>query len=297
MAQPPTNNDGRAPVVRVIVGPTAGGKSARALDLAKQVNGVIINADSMQIYDGLPILTAQPPKQDTANIPHCLYACLDPDDPCSAGKWRDMATLEIENAFAVGRTPIIVGGTGLYIKALIEGLSPLPAVPDAIRAAATEKQKALGNPAFHAELQKRDPVMAARLHPNDTARLIRAYEMFEATGQSLAHWQAQSPTAPPAHWHFDIQRVMPERDELHRRCDARFLTMLDSGALEEAEDFSDKIDRGEISESAALTKALGFRPLRDYLKGALSKSAAIEKSQAETRQYAKRQATWFRHQL
>ena len=286
-----------SPVIHVIVGPTASGKSAHALALAETHNGVIINADSMQIYDGLPILTAQPSDQDTAQRPHYLYGTLHPNDACSAGTWRNMAVRTIETVLDQGQTPIIVGGTGLYIRALLEGLSPMPAVPDAIRADATQLQKTLGSPAFHAALQTIDPVMAQRLHPNDSSRLIRAYEIFKATGKSLAEWQAISPTAPPGHWQFDIHRIIPERDELHRRCDERFVSMLEQGALEEVEDFSSRIERGEISADAPLTKALGFQPVRDYLKGIIPKNEAIARSQAETRQYAKRQITWFRNQI
>jgi tRNA dimethylallyltransferase len=289
------NKDRRT--IHIIAGPTASGKSALALDLATRQNGVIINADSMQVYDGLPLLTAQPAEDDKALAPHALYSALHPNETCSAGLWREMLQPHLEAAFKNGKTPIIVGGTGLYIKALTDGLSPMPEVPPAIRGAITKKQKELGNPGFHEAFAKLDPVMAARFHPHHTARLIRAWEVLEATGKSLAEWQAMDRMAPPGTWHFEIHKVMPPRDDLHDRCNRRFLLMLENGALAEVEEFSAKIDAGEIRTDAPLTKALVFKSLRAYLQGEIKKDDAIARAQAETRQYAKRQVTWFRHQI
>jgi tRNA dimethylallyltransferase len=283
--------------VVIIAGPTASGKSALALEIARQRGGVIINCDSMQIYDGLPILTAQPSSAEQQDIPHRLYGELPPDEICSAGMWREIAGALIADTLKNGATPIICGGTGFYIKALTEGLSPIPEIPDDIRKAATEKQKELGNPAFHEALKERDPEMASRLRPSDSARLIRAWEVLDATGKSLALWQAEARLAPPPHWHFEIHKVMPERDELVRRCDTRFLQMMKNGAMDEVEEFSARLDRGEIPADAPLIKALGFRPLRAYLKDEIPRDEAIALAQGETRRYAKRQVTWFRHQL
>ena len=281
----------------VIGGPTASGKSAQAMELAAKHDGIIINADSMQIYDDLPILTAQPSDEDKAQHPHELYGTLHPNESCSAGNWREMVEPLIEKILSEGKTPIVVGGSGLYINALVEGLSPIPDMPEDIREAASQKQKELGNPAFHAELEKIDPVMAERLEPQNTARLVRAWEVLKATGKSLAEWQEMPRVGPPDNWQFDITLVMPERETLYDRCNKRFIWMLDNGALEELEEFNKSIENGDIKPNALLTHALGAEPLTAYLKGQLAKEAAIDKGQGETRQYAKRQVTWFRHQV
>jgi tRNA dimethylallyltransferase len=283
--------------ITVICGPTASGKSALAVDLAEKRNGVVINADSMQIYDALPLLTAQPGHDELDRVPHRLYSWHDAQHKCSAQDWRNDAVAEIEGAFSAGRTPVVVGGTGLYLKALIHGLSEMPDVPDNIRAAGNALQEKMGNPAFHAMLMQRDPVMAGRLNPNDTQRLIRAWEVFETTGESLAVWQDRPLQGPPEHWRFHILIITPDRAELHRRCDLRFDLMLKHGVLDEVNDFSARIDRNEVPETAAITNALGFRPLRQFLKGYVSHDEAVSQAKAQTRQYAKRQDTWFRHQI
>ncbi|MCB1590962.1 MAG: tRNA (adenosine(37)-N6)-dimethylallyltransferase MiaA [Alphaproteobacteria bacterium] len=283
--------------ILIIAGPTAGGKSARAIEAAHERNGVIINCDSMQVYDALPLLTAQPPKEDLEQAPHRLYSALHPNDPCSAGTWRQMVDPVISEVLAQGKTPIIVGGSGLYIKALTEGLSPIPDVPDEIRREAVALQEKLGNPSFHAELAKRDPVMAARFHPFHTARLVRAWEVLEATGKSLSEWQKEDRLAPPDEWNFEIEIIIPERSTLHRRCNDRFLWMMENGAPEEAEAFSKRVDSGEINTGIPVLKALGYKQLLGYINGDLTREQAIEQAQAKTRQYAKQQVTWFRHQL
>ncbi|MGZ9107280.1 MAG: tRNA (adenosine(37)-N6)-dimethylallyltransferase MiaA [Micavibrio sp.] len=283
--------------VTIICGPTASGKSALAVAHAQKTGGVVINADSLQIYNALPILTAQPSPAETTLVPHCLYSALDVSEKCSAQQWRDMAVAEIENAFAENLHPVIVGGTGLYLKALLAGLSDIPDVPPEIRQAAMDLQKKVGNPGFHAELQKRDPVMGARLNPNDTQRLIRAYEVLQATGKSLAHWQDSPRQGPPADWRFTVIIATPDRAELHRRCDLRFDLMTANGALEEVAGLNDRIERGEIAADAPITHALGFTPLQSFIKGGITLAEATERGKAETRQYAKRQDTWFRHQI
>lgn len=283
--------------VLIIAGPTAGGKSARAAAAAKARNGVVINADSMQIYDALPMLTAQPDADEKSQAPHILYGAMAPHEICSAQIWREMAAKEIDDAHTAGKLPILVGGTGLYIKALIEGFSPVPDIPASIRAIGNALQKELGNPGFHAELAKRDPAMAARLHPNDTQRLIRAWEVLEATGKSLAEWQAAPLGGPPAPYKFEIVLVMPPRDELYDRCNRRFDIMMDNGALDEAAAFQSRIESGAVPAGAPVTHALGFRPLQRHLKGDITRAEAITLAKAETRQYAKRQTTWFRNQV
>jgi hypothetical protein len=190
--------------IHIIAGPTASGKSALALQKAHDLNGVIINADSMQVYNALPILTAQPSADDMAAAPHELYGVCPPNEPFSAGTWNEQARALIASLLDQGKTPIVVGGTGLYIKALTEGFSPLPQVPAAVRARVTALQQELGNPGFYEALKKIDPVMAARFHPHHTARLLRAYEVMEATGKSLAEFQDIPPNAPPEEWAFEI---------------------------------------------------------------------------------------------
>lgn len=261
------------------------------MGIAREKNGVIINADSLQIYNVLPLLTAQPAAQDKAELPHRLYSFLGPTEKYSAQQWRIDVEREINAAFDVGLHPVIVGGTGLYLKALIEGLSPMPEVPFEIRAEAMNLQKELGHPAFHAALANIDPVMAGRLNPNDTQRLIRAYEVIKATGESLAVWQAAPLQGPPSDWRFDVIVKSPERSELHRRCDTRFDMIMAAGALHEV--------RGQIDlpDTAPATHALGFHPLQAHLRGEIGLEDAVERSKAETRQYVKRQDTWFRNQI
>ncbi len=265
--------------------------------MARALNGVIINCDSMQIYDDLPILTAQPGAQERAEIPHRLYGALHPNQPCSAGNWREMALPVIKDVLESGQTPIICGGTGLYIKALMDGLSPIPDIPQDVRDRVVAHYEAVGAEEFYKELQARDPEMAARFHVNHKARIVRAMEVLEATGRSLADWQKEDRQPAPAHWEFEVHKVMPERGILRERCDRRFLWMLENGALEEVEKFGQRQENGEIHHNIPLDKALGFKSLYAYIKGEMSKDEAIEKSQAQTRQYAKRQMTWFRNQL
>lgn len=254
------------------------------------MRGAIINADSLQIYDALPLLTAQPRQEEKQAVPHLLYGMLPADQAFSAQQWRERAAREIHMAFDAGLTPVVVGGTGFYLKALIEGLSPIPDVSTDIRAQAVDLQRTLGNPLFHAELARQDRIMAARLHPNDTQRLIRAYEVFIGTGKSLAAWQALPPSGPLENWTFHVTVLTPDRGELHRRCDLRFDQMIAAGALTE-------VAALDAPAGAPITHALGYRPLRSYLDGQFGLDEAIARAKAETRQYAKRQDTWFRHQI
>jgi len=283
--------------IHIIAGPTASGKSALAIWRAKDIGGEIINCDSRQIYNELPILSAQPSAEDKEQVPHHLYGTLSPDDTCSAGSWREMAVKLIEDLLEKDVTPIITGGNGLYIKTLMEGISPIPDVPPEIRLAAIQKQKELGNPAFHEELQKRDPETAALYHPMHTARLIHAWEILEATGKPLAHWQSIPKSAPPGDWLFDITIVQPPREELYTRCDKRFVQMIDQGAVEELAAFDKKVENGEISKDSVLIKTVGANGLRAWREGRISKEDAINLAQTETRQYAKRQTTWFKNQI
>jgi len=282
-----------AQTVIVIGGPTASGKSGLALDLARAHGGTVINADSMQVYAGLPVLTAHPSAAEQAEAPHRLYGALAPAEICSAARWRDLALAEIETAAAQNRLPVVVGGTGFYIRALTEGLSPMPAVPEAVRQRLGAEIAAEGNAAFHARLAARDPVMAAKLHPGNTQRLIRAMEILEHTGESLAHWQSLPPVAPPAHLRFVKAALLPPREWLYARCNERFDAMLARGALDEVRDFPAPAAHGGLP----LHKALGYPELRAYLDGHMTRADATRAAQQSTRHYAKRQITWFRHQM
>lgn len=290
-----------AHTIHIIAGPTASGKSARAIALAHALGGpdkcVIVNCDSLQIYDGLHTLTAQPSSEDHAEIPHALYSHLHPNEVCSAGNWRELVVPLLHTLLAAGKTPIICGGTGLYIRALVDGLSPIPDIPDSVRNDVIRMQADLGNPAFYEELKRRDPIMAERFHPYHKARLMRAMEVLLATGKSLAEWQKLPLEGPPDDWEFQIETIIPERETLYDHCNTRFEKMLESGALEEVKDFTSRIETGEVRDGVPLTKALGFKPLRAYLKGEISRDDAITLSQNETRRYAKRQVTWFKNQL
>lgn len=282
---------GATPVV-LVAGPTASGKSGLALALAEAFDGVVINADSMQIYRELAVLTARPRPAALAGAPHRLYGALSGADPCSAGRWRALALAEIAAAQAKERLPIVVGGTGLYLRALEEGLAPMPHVPAAVRAAAEAEHAALGGTRFHAALAARDPAMAGRLSPNDTQRLVRAWEVLEVTGRSLADWQAEDSGAQAP---LRVLRLvlMPPRAALYAAADARFHAMLAAGALEEVR----ALRALDLDPRLPIMKTIGVRELGAHLEEALSLEAAIARAQQATRNYAKRQMTWLRTQM
>ena len=285
VSSPPIKPYG-APVL-ILAGPTASGMSALALRLAEQLDGVIINADSMQVYRGLEILTAQPTAAEQATIPHRLYGDRDPGQPSSAVDWCHAARAAITAAHTEGRRAIVVGGTGLYLKTLLEGLPPIPAIPPDVRAATA----ALPTAELYAALSRHDPEGAARLKPTDRQRLQRALEVWQATGQPLVHWQAGPPDPLP----FLVHRVvlLPERQVLYDRINARFLQMLDAGAhAEVAALFEQRLD-----PALPAMKAVGVPELAACLRGELSLADAISRAQQHSRHYAKRQYTWFRHQM
>lgn len=287
--------DGDAPPVLVIGGPTATGKSALAVALAERLDGEVINADSMQVYRELPILTAQPDDATRARAPHRLYGVLDLDEGCSAGRWRALAIDAILAARAAGRVPIVVGGTGLYLRALMGGLADIPDTPPEVRARMAARLDAIGASAFHGELTARDPEMGQRLRPTDRQRLIRAAEVLEATGRSLADWQRETkPTlAGDQPVTFRTVLVDPPRDALYAACDARFLEMLEKGALAEARGVLER----NLDPALPGVKALGLPELLRHLRGEVALEAAVSLAQAATRHYAKRQVTWFRRQF
>lgn len=280
-----------APVV-VIGGPTASGKSALALEMACAFDGTVINADSMQLYAELSVLTARPGPEDLERAPHRLYGVLPASTRGSAAAWRRMALDAIGEALGQGRLPVVVGGTGLYLRALMQGLSDVPPVPEEIRRAARERYGALGGEAFRAELVVRDPA-SARLHAGDVTRLTRAWEVLEATGRPLTTWQVEAAEDAPPGLSFLVIVLDPPRDALYAACDRRFGWMMERGALEEVR----HLDALGLDPDLPAMKALGVPELRAHLHGALSLDAAVAKARQSTRNYAKRQVTWFRHQL
>ena len=277
----------------IIAGPTAGGKTRLALDAAERFGGTIINSDSIQIYSELRVVTARPSAAEEARAPHKLYGTLPAEERCSAGRWREMAIREIEAVWQAKRLPIIVGGTGLYIKSLLSGLSDIPSVSEDIRGAARSEYDAIGAAAFHARLAGVDPEAAARLHQADTQRLLRAYAVYLATGKSLSDWHREAPTTEPLS--ADVQTVLltPPRGELYARCNDRFDTMMANGALDEV---AALMARG-LDPSLPAMKALGVPELAAHLTGGMTREVAVENAKQATRNFAKRQMTWFRNQF
>jgi tRNA dimethylallyltransferase len=273
--------------VVLIAGPTASGKSALAMALAEAENGVIINADSMQVYSGLRILTARPTAQDEARLPHLLYGHRDPAAGYSTGLWQKEAAAAIKATLTLGKLPIICGGTGLYFMSLLKGLAEVPEISPEVRA---KWRNCTGD--LHAELAKRDPVSAEKLNPADRQRLIRALEVVESTGTTLPVWQAKAEASAPLQ-DFTVRRYFKSRprEELYARADARFEIMLGQGALDEVRSLP------KLSASQPLMKAIGVPELRAHLRGEISLDEARTKAQTATRQYIKRQLTWWRGQM
>lgn len=290
--------DAASGTVFVIAGPTASGKSSLALALAERLaatggGGIVINADSMQVYRGLEILTAQPDAAACARASHALYGVLDPADPCSAGRWRTMALAEIENARTRGLTPIVTGGTGLYLRALMEGIAPVPDIPEEVRARVRARRAEIGNAAFHEELARRDPEAARTIGPGDSQRMMRALEVLEATGWPLAHWRGQPPEGPPPGLVFHTVLLDPPRAALYAAIEARFERMVAAGALAEARVLA---ARGLAPDLPAM-KALGVAELAAAARGEIAFAAAVARAKTASRNYAKRQVTWFRGQM
>jgi tRNA dimethylallyltransferase len=286
-----------APVF-VICGPTASGKSGLALALAERLaktgaGGTIINADSMQVYRGLEILTAQPGAQTRARVPHKLYGVLAPDDPCSAGRWRDMALVAIGAAQAEGRVPIVTGGTGLYLKALMEGIAPVPDIPMDIRADVRARHTRLGNDGLHAALAAVDPDAAALIGPTDPQRMIRALEVLEATGEPLKAWEKKQGTGAPAGLDFRTVGLDPPRADLYAAIEARFDGMVAAGAVAEAAVLA---ARG-LDPSLPAMKALGVADMARVAAGSIALDDAVMQAKTASRHYAKRQVTWFKGQM
>lgn len=273
-----------------IAGPTASGKSAAALALAEQLEGEIINADAMQVYRDLRIVTARPTREEEGRAPHRLYGVLDGAESCSAGRWAKMAAEAVKAAAARGNIAVLVGGTGLYFKALEDGLSPIPETPPDIREAAKARRESVGARAFRAEVLARDPAMA-HLPENDAQRLMRAWEVFEATGRPLSYFQGL-----PRERLIDIAArkavIRRPRDALYARCDRRAAMIFEEGALEEVRALLAR----KLDPALPIMKTLGVREIVSYLRGATTRNEALAALQANTRRFAKRQTTWFRHQ-
>lgn len=281
-----------SPPIVLIGGPTASGKSALALAIAEEFAGTVINADSMQVYRDLAILTARPGPVEEARAPHRLYGVLDAADPCSAARWRGMAEAEITAAVSCDSLPVLVGGTGLYFRALLDGLAEIPPIPAATRAEARRLHRLLGGSGFRACLAARDPTGAARLVPGDTQRLLRAYEVVAATGRPLADWQAAQ-TAGPRHADVAALLLMPQRPFLYAACETRFAAMAAAGGLDEVRALLAR----RLDPALPVMKAVGVRELALHLAGAVPLAEAVRLGQQATRRYAKRQITWFRHQM
>ncbi len=286
------------PTLYLIGGPTASGKSALALEIARRENGVIINADAMQVYKGLPILTSQPSPDEKKEIPHKLYEVVDPAERSSVAGWLLKAQEAIHNALRDKRTPIVVGGTGLYFKALMEGLAEIPDIPDNVRASTQELYEKLGPDEFRSELAKADPDSASRLKPNDRQRLIRAYEVVRYTGKPLGHWQTakthHSAPAPLDPEKYDLRPILllPERNKLYATCNKRFLAMMERGAMDEVKALTAR----QLDPGLPAMKIIGVPELSALFKGDMSREEAQLKAQQATRNYAKRQITWFKNQ-
>ncbi len=280
------------PVI-VVAGPTASGKSSLAADIAEKFNGAVVNADSMQVYRGLEVLSAAPDAAMQERAPHRLYSCLDPAVACSAGAWCDRAVAEIRRLHADGKLPVVTGGTGLYLRALMTGLARMPSIPGAVRDAIRGRMKSEGSDPLYDELASRDPDSAAMLARGDSQRICRALELLEATGRGLHAWQSGSD--PGANNGFRFLRIllMPPREELYRAVEARFETMMETGAIPEVAALA---DRG-LDPALPAMKALGVPDLIRFVRGEIDRDEATRSASQATRRYVKRQCTWFRHQF
>lgn len=275
--------------IYIIGGPTASGKSDYALDLAKRINGEIVNGDSMQLYNHLHVLTARP--IDIQDVSHHLYGVLTGNQIGSLGWWYEEACKVILEIQARGKIPIVVGGTGLYLRALTQGLSPMPAIPGDIRLEARHLAQTLSEEDFFNLVLKEDPKIKGFIHRNDTQRLTRALEVTLSTHQSIIDLQGQSQKLLDVSYKYIV--LLPPRDVLYERINQRFIHMIENGAIAEVE----SLRAQNIDPESPILKAVGVPELISYLEGCVSLEEAIQLSQQSTRRYAKRQITWFTHQI
>jgi tRNA dimethylallyltransferase len=281
------------PKIILVAGPTASGKSALALALAEKLGGTIVNADSMQVYRDLRIITARPTPEEEARVPHRLYGHVDAAENFSVGRWCTEAADVLAATRREGHAAIIVGGTGLYFNALTRGLAAVPPIPAQIRNEVRARLASDGVEALHADLARRDPAAAARLMPGDRARITRALEVILATGRSLVLWhEANMPACVDAALAAKVF-LMPDRDALLRRIDTRFDAMMAAGALDEVRTLAER----HLDSNLPAMKAHGVPWLIRHLNGEIALAEAVEGGKRDTRQYTKRQATWFRNQL
>jgi tRNA dimethylallyltransferase len=276
------------PPLAVIAGPTASGKSALALELAVRSGGAVINADSAQLYSDLPILSAAPTAADRARAEHRLYGVRDGPDPCSAAEWAALAKVEVAALHAEGRLPILAGGTGLYLRTLLNGIAPVPPIDPVVRAGV----RAASTAENLAALTPLDPVAAAELDPADSTRIARALEVVRSSGTTLRHWQQQSVGGIADQVALVPVILLPPRDWLYERCNARFSQMLEDGAEAEV---ASLLARG-LDPMLPVMRAIGVREISGLLSGEWSREAALAAGAQATRNYAKRQYTWFAHQ-
>ncbi|MHC9417850.1 tRNA (adenosine(37)-N6)-dimethylallyltransferase MiaA [Sphingomonas citri] len=279
----------RKPRVALIAGPTASGKSALAIDLAERAGGVVINADASQVYRDLRLLSARPSEADEARVQHRLFGYVDGAEACSAARWAADARAAIAAAHEGGRLPVLVGGTGLYLRTLLDGIAPVPEIDPGVRAAV----RSLPVTEAHAALEREDAPAAARLAPSDSARLARALEVVRSTGRPLADWQRERTGGIGAAIDLSALVLLPERERLVARCDARLESMFAAGAIDEV---SALLARADVPDDAPVRRAIGVPEIAAHLGGTITRDEALTRAQLATRRYAKRQYTWFRHQ-
>ncbi|HEX7877289.1 MAG TPA: tRNA (adenosine(37)-N6)-dimethylallyltransferase MiaA [Sphingobium sp.] len=288
MDTPETDRGESRPNVALIAGPTASGKSALAVRLARAGDGVVINADASQVYADLQILSARPNDREMADVPHRLFGHIDGAQSCTAARWAAEARVEIDKAHEEGRLPILVGGTGLYLRTLLDGIAPVPDIDPAIRA----EVRALPVAQAHAALTREDPDAAARLAPADTTRVARALEVVRSTGKPLAQWQQHKSGGIADRITLSPLILLPPRDWLIARCDRRFEQMVDGGAVAEVEALLAR----NLSPDLPVMRAIGVPEIAAWLSGEIDRDAMLERGRIATRQYAKRQYTWFSRQ-
>jgi len=275
-------------MVALIAGPTASGKTALALQLAKSRDVVIINADSAQVYSDLPILSAQPSEIEQRSAPHRLFGYLDGQTHCSAARWANDAKDAINEAHDAGALPVLVGGSGLYIQTLLNGIAPIPEIKPELRA----RIRAMPAAQAYAALEKLDPVVAATLGPADIIRISRALEVVEGTGRSISEWRKIKTGGIAKDINLRPLLLLPPREWLYQRCDLRFEQMISNGAIQEVE----ALLAQQMPHDAPVTRAIGVPEITALIDGSMSQSEAIKRGKITTRQYAKRQFTWFRNQ-